>query len=105
MKTKETIFRDSILGTDNEVLKILYWEEGNTDFKKLSFTKRKTTMNLPFAKCSQAITPQSSRREQLKTWNMFVQSLSCVGLFATPWAVARQAPLSMGFPRQEYWSR
>ena len=21
-----------------------------------------------------------------------------------PWAVARQAPLSMGFPRQEYWS-
>ena len=24
------------------------------------------------------------------------------GLFATLWAVARQAPLSMGFPRQEY---
>ena len=24
--------------------------------------------------------------------------------FATPWPVARQAPLSMGFPRQEYWS-
>ena len=24
--------------------------------------------------------------------------------FATPWTVARQAPLSMGFPRQEYWS-
>ena len=23
----------------------------------------------------------------------------------TPWTVARQAPLSMGFPRQEYWSR
>ena len=22
---------------------------------------------------------------------------------ATPWTVARQAPLSMGFPRQEYW--
>ena len=25
-------------------------------------------------------------------------------LFATPWTVAFQAPLSMGFPRQEYWS-
>ena len=25
-------------------------------------------------------------------------------LFATPWAVARQAPLFMGFSRQEYWS-
>ena len=23
---------------------------------------------------------------------------------ATPWTVARQAPLSMGFPRQEHWS-
>ena len=33
-----------------------------------------------------------------------VQSLSRVRLFATPWTVAHQAPLSMGFPRQEYWS-
>ena len=24
--------------------------------------------------------------------------------FLTPWTIARQAPLSMGFPRQEYWS-
>ena len=28
----------------------------------------------------------------------------CLTLFATPWAVACQAPLSMWFPRQEYWS-
>ena len=28
---------------------------------------------------------------------------SHVQLFANPWTVARQAPLSMGFPRQEYW--
>ena len=33
-----------------------------------------------------------------------VKSLSCVQLFVTPWTVARQAPLSMGFSRQEYWS-
>ena len=32
------------------------------------------------------------------------QSLSLVGLFATPWTVACQAPMSMIFPRQEYWS-
>ena len=32
------------------------------------------------------------------------QSLSRVQLFATPGTAARQAPLSMGFPRQEYWS-
>ena len=33
-----------------------------------------------------------------------VKSLSCVQLFATPWTIACQAPLSMGFSRQEYWS-
>ena len=32
------------------------------------------------------------------------QSLSCVQLFEAPWTVAHQAPLSMGFSRQEYWS-
>ena len=32
------------------------------------------------------------------------QLLSRVWLFATPWTVAHQAPLSMGFPRQECWS-
>ena len=30
--------------------------------------------------------------------------VSCVQLFATPWTVARQAPLSMGLSRQERWS-
>ena len=33
-----------------------------------------------------------------------VKSLSRVRLFATPWNGAHQAPLSMGFSRQEYWS-
>ena len=35
---------------------------------------------------------------------MYVKSLSRVRLFATSWTAARQAPLSMGFSRQEYWS-
>ena len=30
--------------------------------------------------------------------------LSCVQLFVTLWTVTRQAPLSMGFSKQEYWS-
>ena len=34
-----------------------------------------------------------------------VKSLSHVQLFATPWTVAYHAPPSMGFSRQEYWSR
>ena len=33
-----------------------------------------------------------------------VKSLSRVRLFTTPWSAAYQAPLSMGFSRQEYWS-
>ena len=33
-----------------------------------------------------------------------VKWLSCVQLFATPWTVSFQAPPSMGFSRQEYWS-
>ena len=33
-----------------------------------------------------------------------VKSLSRVQLFATPWTAAYQAPPSMGFSRQEYWS-
>ena len=32
------------------------------------------------------------------------QSLSCVRLLVTPWTVAHQVPLFMGFHRQEYWS-
>ena len=37
-------------------------------------------------------------------WKAKVKSLSCVQPSATPWAAAFQAPLSMGFSRQEYWS-
>ena len=33
-----------------------------------------------------------------------VKSLSLVRLFATPWTRVYQAPLSMGFSRQEYWN-
>ena len=35
---------------------------------------------------------------------MKVKSLSHVWLLVTPWTAAHQAPLSMGFSRQEYWS-
>ena len=37
-------------------------------------------------------------------WKVKVKSLSCVQLLATPWTTAHQAPPSMGFSRQEYWS-
>ena len=37
-------------------------------------------------------------------WKVKVKSLSRVQLSATPWTAAYQAPPSMGFSRQEYWS-
>ena len=37
-------------------------------------------------------------------WKVKVKLLSRVQLLATPWTAAYQAPLSMGFSRQEYWS-
>jgi len=37
-------------------------------------------------------------------WKVKVKSLSHVRLLATPWTAAYQAPLSMGFSKQEYWS-
>ena len=37
-------------------------------------------------------------------WKVTGKSLSCVRLLASPWTAAHQAPPSMGFSRQEYWS-
>ena len=54
--------------------------------------------------------PAVGRRQDLRTEVLFKgrcatkKSLSHVQLFSTPWTIARQAPLSMGFSRQEYWS-
>ena len=41
----------------------------------------------------------------LLTFKVKVKLLSGVRLFVTPWTIAQQAPPSMGFSRQEYWSR
>ena len=37
-------------------------------------------------------------------WKVKVKSLSCVRLLATSWTAAYQAPPSVGFSRQKYWS-
>ena len=46
-------------------------------------------------------------RADINTWENFTCVLSCfshVQLFATQWTIARQALLSVGFSRHEYWS-
>ena len=46
----------------------------------------------------------SLKKQNLKSTIVAVELLSCVWLFVTPWTVVRQASLSLGFSRQEYWS-
>ena len=47
---------------------------------------------------------EKKRSERQRRKGSEVKSLNHVRLFVTPWTIAHQAPLSMGFSRQEYWS-
>ena len=57
---------------------------------------RKEEVHLKHSSVTQAEPPWGKGRN--------ARVLSCVQLFATPWTVAHQAPPSMEFSRQEYWS-
>ena len=60
--------------------------------------------------CWQKATQQTAYNKRPRIWQscmcaqVCAQSSSRVWLFAIPWMIANQAPLSMGFSRQEYWS-
>ena len=58
----------------------------------------------PMSPALQADSLLSEPPEKPMKSNSEMKSLSRVRLFATPWTVAYQAPPSMGFSRQEYWS-
>ena len=45
-----------------------------------------------------------NKSEKEKEMIIIMCMLSHIRLFATPWTVAHHTPLSMGFPRWEYWS-
>ena len=64
-------------------------------------------MNNYFENCVEILERLSHKLEMLVQvkCEVKVKSLSCVQLFVTRWSVAHQAPQSMGFSRQEYWSR
>ena len=47
---------------------------------------------------------EKKRGERQRRKGSEVKSLNHVRLLVTPWTIAHQAPLSMGFSRQEYWS-
>ena len=55
--------------------------------------------------CFRSVISLSPLNSPSREVNVKVKSLSRVWLFTTPWTVAHQAPPSMGFSWQEYWSR
>ena len=54
--------------------------------------------------CSHTHTESNKKTIYRSMWKWKSSSLSRVQLFVTPWTVAHQAPVSLGFSRQEYWS-
>ena len=42
-------------------------------------------------------------KEKICKWSRLFSRFSCIQVFAIPWTVARQAPLPMGFSKQEHW--
>ena len=66
--------------------------QSQTRLKRLS----SSSSSNPALNCSCCHWPQSGKKVKL---------LHCVQFFAALWTVSHQAPLSMGFSRQEYWSR
>ena len=61
---------------------------------------RLLTVTLPEQLCLCVFSPEELFGQRMSE----VKLLSRVRLFATPWTVTQQAPLSMGFSRQEYWN-
>ena len=55
---------------------------------------------------SQRVRHDLATKQQQQQVNIFDHLFECVAFwfFATIWTIAHQAPLSVGFPRQEYWS-
>ena len=84
------------LENGNGTLKIILW--------KLNFPVKYKV--IPEESEVNSVQKVNTELTKLKVYSTFdsMKLLSRVRLFATPWTVAHQAPQSMGFSRQEYWS-
>ena len=85
-----------------KALPSLWWELGSREFPFQQDVKNKPNAGQISSWGPQATHPVCSLA--FPPACMYAQWLSRVWLLATPWTAAHQAPLSMGFSRQEYWS-
>ena len=74
-------------------------------YSRLLQREREITLNLTETKDRTYFKPWSELGSCLLNGVCVLSHFSCVWLFATPWTVACQGPVSMGFSREEYWSR
>ena len=81
--------------------KSIYWVRVTEDKFFLSFTFYLLKKNLPY---KVYVKHMLSIRDIIECAVLCCAVLRLIWLFVTPWAVAHQAPLSMGFSRKEYWS-
>ena len=76
-----------------------------TTKKKVSFPRTRNFFFPPLAMTFHVLLGlPNTRRFLFVHTDVPAQAFSCVRLFVTPWTMVHQAPLSMEFPRQEYWS-
>ena len=72
------------------------WTAAHQAPPSLGFSRQEQWSGLPF--------PSPMHESEKWKQSSSVVSYSCVRIFPTPWTAAYQAPPSMGFARQEYWS-
>ena len=75
---------------------------GKPNHQSLGKCKSKPQWDVTWHPLTMTMTPKAQKT--IKSWERESVSYPVVPDFVAPWVVARQAPLSMGLPRQEYWS-
>ena len=72
--------------------------------QRTGFVRKVMKVDIVEKKIFFLLLPSSKITADTVSFGVHAQLLSCVQLFTTPWTVSCQAPLSLGFSRQEYWS-
>ena len=93
-----------VVGRVFSMTSVFSWQNSVSLWPASFFTPRPNLPVIPGISWLPTVAFKSPVNEKDIFFGCWVKLLSHVRLFATPWTVARQAPLSMEFSRQEYWS-
>ena len=100
--------RATVAPHPHQYLMLVFWIQGQEIIISQYLWELDLKLHYHFCYCRVELSCKDRLNSHLDLWSIIgareVKSLSRVQLFATSWTVAHQAPLSMGFSRQEYWS-